>query len=82
MRKYTPRVGTIFANREELTHKLERSTWEFEGQSTSLDSKGRVTGYDVGVIDRKRDIWLMIDLVPAIKGVKVTGVRKLKLSDY
>lgn len=74
-----PRKGQIFISRDELENKLLESGWEFEGHGTALD-EGRETGYDVGVTDKKSNIWIMVDMVPL--GVKVTKVRKLRLSDY
>ena len=82
MRKYYPRVGTIFPDRDTLIEKLTESGWEFEGTSTSLSIKKGVTGHDVGVQDKNRDLWLLIDLKPHGDKVKVTKVSKLKISDY
>ena len=83
MRKYYPRVGTIFPDRSTLIEKLEESGWEFEGAGTSLSPRtGRVTGLNIGVQDKNRDLWLMIDLKPYRGGIKVTKVSKLKISDY
>ena len=81
MKRYIPRKGTTFEDREELEDKLVKSGWEFEGTGHSR-SKGKVTSYDVGVMDRKGDIWLMVHLVPVVKGIKVVKVEKLRLSDY
>jgi len=82
MRKYYPRLGQVFKDREELVDKLEKSGWEFEGQGTSFSKGGKLTGYDVGVIDKAEDKWLMVDLIPVEDGLKVTKVKRLKLSDY
>ena len=74
IRKYFPRVGTIFRNREELVKKLEKSGWKFEGQETYFHSRtSKVIGYNVGVIDK--GMWLIIELDPIPEGVRVTTVK-------
>lgn len=78
MRKWIPRRGQIFDSRDALEHKLLESGWEFEGHETGFDNG--VTGYNIGVTDKKNNLWLMVDMVPL--GVKVTKVKRLKLSDY
>jgi len=81
MRKFIPRKGQVFKDREELVEKLEDSGWEREGQDTGF-KKGEIVSYNVGVQDKEGDLWLMIDLRPVAKGIKVTKVKKLKISDY
>ena len=78
-KRWLPRRGQVFSSRDELENKLLESGWEFEGHGTALD-EGKEIGYDVGVTDKKSDIWIMVDMVPL--GVKVTKVKKLRLSDY
>ena len=77
--RWLPKKGQVFTSRDELENKLLESGWEFEGHGTGLD-KGREISYDVGVTDKKSDIWIMVDMVPL--GIKVTRVKKLRLSDY
>ena len=77
-KKWLPRKGQVFPSRDELESRLLDSGWDFEGHGTSLD-KGREVGYDVGVTDENNDIWILVDMVPL--GVKVTRIRKLKLSE-
>lgn len=81
MKKYVPRRGKIFKNRQELMDILIESGWEWEGQDTGFDD-GKVISYNVGVRDEENDTWLMIDLVPVAEAVRVTKVRKLRISDY
>ena len=78
-RKWLPRKGQVFYSRDELETKLLDSGWEFEGHSTGFD-KGKILDYDIGVTDKKNDVWIMVYAVPL--GVKVTRMRKLKLSDF
>lgn len=78
-KRWTPRKGQVFGSRDELEEKLLESGWAFEGHGTDLED-GRHVGYDVGVTDKKSDIWIMVEMVPL--GVRVTKIKKLKLSDY
>jgi len=78
-RKWLPRKGQVFHDRDELEHKLLDSGWEFEGHGQGLD-KGKIIDYDIGVTDKGNDVWIMVYAVPL--GIKVTKVKKLKLSDY
>lgn len=80
-RKFVPRKGQVFTDRQELLDRLLDSGWEWEGTGTGL-SDGKVTSYNVGVLDQERDLWLMVDLKPTAKGLRVVKVSKLKLSDY
>lgn len=81
MRKYYPKRGAQFSTREELEDKLIKSGWKFEGAGTSL-SRGKITGFDVGVQDTDKDIWLMVYLKPVKDGLVVTKIKKEKISDY
>lgn len=80
-RNFVPREGQVFTDRQELLDRLLDSGWEWEGTGTGL-SDGEVTSYDVGVLDQERDLWLVVDLKPTAKGLRVVRVSKLKLSDY
>jgi len=74
MRKYIPKVGNIFKDREELVGRLEKSGWKFEGWETEVSSRtGKIIGYNIGVVDDSR--WLMVELDSLLKGVRVTTVR-------
>jgi len=77
MRKYIPRIGTVFGSLEDLVDKLEASGWEWEGQGTSL-LRGKVAGYDVGVVDRKRNLWVIVHLKPYRGKVKVVKIERIK----
>ena len=79
MGKFIPRRGQVFESRDALEEKLLKSGWEFEGHGTGFED-GKTTSYDIGVTDKKNDLWIMVDMVPL--GVKVTKVKRLKLSDY
>ena len=79
MKKWIPRKGQVFESREALEAKLLEAGWDFEGQGTVLDDD-KIIGHDIGVTDKKKDLWITVDMVPL--GVKVTKVKKLKLSDY
>ena len=81
MRRFIPKEGEVFGSREELEAKLLESGWEFEGHSTGFKGK-EVISYNIGVDDEATDTWLVVDMVPINGGVKVTRVRKLKISDY
>ena len=81
-RKYVPRVGTVFESRDSLLDRLEGSGWELEGLSTAFSKAGEVLDHNLGVQDRKKNLWLMIRLNPYHGKVKVTRVRKLKISDF
>jgi len=78
-KKWLPRKGQVFISRDELETKLLESGWEFDGHSTGFD-KDKITDFDVGVTDKKSDVWILVDMVPL--GVKVTKVKKLRLSDF
>lgn len=79
MKRFVPRRGQVFESRDALEEKLLESGWEFEGHDTGFE-EGKISSYNIGVTDRRNDLWIMIDMVPL--GVKVTKVKKLKLSDY
>jgi hypothetical protein len=79
IKKWLPRRGQVFTSRDELETKLLDLGWEFEGCGTSLEGD-RPSGYDIGVTDKKSNIWIIVEMVPL--GVKVTKVKKIKLSDY
>jgi len=80
MRKYVPRKGTVFPSRDALEEQLEDSGWRFEGHEMGFKN-GTIVSYNIGVMDVGSDTWLMIDMKPVKDGVKVTRVRRLKLSD-
>ena len=82
MRKYFPRIGTVFTSREDLLERLERSGWKFEGQSTGLNEKGKIIRFGLGVRDKKKDLWLIIDMKLHPNGVQITKIKKLRISDY
>lgn len=79
MKKWIPRKGQVFESREALEERLLEAGWDFEGQGTALDD-GKIISHDIGVTDKGKDLWIMVDMVPL--GVRVTKVKKLKLSDY
>jgi len=83
--KWLPKIGDTFRDKYELMDMLARLGWESEGCSTSISSSGRATGYDVGVTDKSRDLWIIVDLIPC-KGkrgkIVVQRIKELKLSDY
>lgn len=81
MRKFYPKVGQVYKSRSELLDKLERFGWVFDGQSSSI-SKGKVTGQTLEVRDEKTDTWVVIEMDPVKQGVRITEVKKLKLSDF
>lgn len=74
-RKWLPGKGQIFDSRDSLEERLLQSGWEFEGHGTALD-EGKVTGFDVGVTDKKEKVWIMVDMEPV---VRVTKVKRIKL---
>lgn len=79
MKRWIPRKGQVFESREALEARLLEAGWDFEGQGTAFDNS-KIISHDIGVTDEKNDIWIMVDMKPL--GVKVTKVKKLKLSDY
>lgn len=79
MKRWIPRKGQVFESRDALEEKLLEAGWDLEGHDTGFKN-GKVVDYNVGVTDRKNDIWIMVDMKPL--GVKVTKVEKLELSDY
>jgi len=75
MKKWLPRKGQVFDDRESLLDRLLNSGWDFEGQGTALD-EGDITGYDVGVTDKKQTVWIMVEMKPV---VRVTRIKRMKL---
>ena len=73
-KKWLPRKGQVFKDRDELEEMLLSSGWTFEGSGTSLD-EGLPTGYNIGVEDKKAKIWIMVDLEPV---VRVTKIKRIK----
>jgi len=74
-KKWLPRKGQVFKDRDELQDRLLSSSWEFEGCGAGLED-GEITSYDVGVQDKKSKVWIMIDMEPV---VRVTRVKRMKL---
>ena len=75
MKKWVPRKGQVFTDRDELENKLLESGWEFEGHDTGFKD-GNIISYNIGVTDKKSNVWLMVDMIPL--GVKVTKIKRLK----
>lgn len=77
VKKWTPRKGQTFESRDELETKLLEAGWEFEGHDTGFDNG--ISSYNIGVQDKKKNLWLMIDMKPFRDKVRVTRVKKLKI---
>lgn len=73
-KKWLPRKGQVFDSRDSLEEKLLESGWEFEGHGTGFD-EGKVTGYDVGVTDKKNKVWIMVEMEPVVKIIKIKRMK-------
>ncbi len=74
-RRWLPKKGQVFKDRDELQDRLLSSGWEFEGRGAGLED-GEVTSYDVGVRDEKQKVWIIVNMEPV---VRVTKIKRIKL---